>query len=751
MPVQLTKNARLSAQALRKKPSIIIQFDGIDTIFGSSEALRVIRIGDPDLYIGDDWRIGIPKSVRDQETVLTFNSDFGATSTKIEYTLNPDKGIGGSVSSLTFAFVDNEADDILTIFTDNEMLGRKCRVWLSPDGDNTSFPEDYIVIFRGIVDSLEAHAGGVLLNISHPDQKKRQTLFNTFETELNGSINNSTTSITLLSTTGLLTPVNGPTGSNDTSLKFYIRIDDEIIRYTGVSGSSLTGVSRAQLGTVANSHNDEASVKSFYTLEGNAIDLALKLMLSGWNTYYKTGVQLNSVEEISSELNVPNSILFRNTDLNEEYGLTVGDYVTVSGCTNGANNVTLKEITDIIDTGNANYIVVDDVSFVTENDPPSGAVVAFRSKYDTLGEGLQMSPDEVDVTEHENLKSLFLSAFNYNFYLKDTVDNVKDFLEKEIYAPIACYSLPKDARSSVGYHIGPLPTTEVPTLNEKNVKDPSKISKMRSLGKNFYNTIIYKYDQDSIEDKFLKGEVYTNATSRAQIPVGTKSFIIESLGLRDGSTAQSSANRRLNRYAFAAEYFTSIKVLFKVGFNVDLGDLVILDGTNLKIADFDTGHRGSEAKLYQVISKSFDIRTGDISFGLVNTNYSTANRYALISPASYVKAGASSTQFTIKSSFDSKYDEDEYLKWNRFLEAEDSELVIRVRNSSYSVSATASVDRFQGNTVYLNESLGFTPSADMLMEFAGYPQASTNIKLIYGFISEDASGFSNGDDPYRML
>lgn len=748
MPINLTKNARLSALEIRKSPSIVVEFDGISQKFGSATILRVIRIGDDDLFIGNDWKIGGSVEIEGQEPALTFDADFGSTSTKIDYKLNPDRGIGSSVSSLEIAFVDDKADTILGIFSANEMLARKCRIWLSPNAANTTFPEDYIIIFRGIVDGINAAPGGVILNISHPDQKKRQTIFNSVETALSSSINDSVTNIPLVSTDGLLYPAIGPNGLIDESIKFYVRIDDEIIRYTGNTVNNLTsGIVRGSLGTSAVSHDDETSVTSFYTIEGQAIDIALKLMLSGYNDYFLQGLQLTSVEEINPTEIIDNAIFFDGVDLTQIYGITSGDYVTVSGCSNGANNVTLKLIDEVVKIEDGSYIVVDGVSFATENTPPSGAVVAFRSKYDTLGEGLKMSPDEVDVYEHERLQNLFLSSFEYLFYLTQTIDSGKDFIEQQIYSPIACYSIPRMARASVGYHVGPLPTASIPLLNDKNVRSPGSIIKRRSIGKNFYNTIIYKFDKALLDDKYLQGALYTNAESRVNIPIGTKALIIEADGLRNGAFAASNASRRLNRYAFGAEYFTQVKVFFRDAFNVEVGDLVLFDGTNLKIANFQTGEREGDVKLYEVISKSFNIVTGDIIFELVDTNYSTASRYSLISPASFVKTGISASSFIIESSFDSVFDDDEYLKWTRFI---DNGLTVRIRDTDYSVQATGVVDRIQGNTVYLNNSLGFTPTPGMLMEMSDYPP-SDQIKLLYGFIAENASGFSNGDDPYRML
>ena len=75
------------------------------------------------------------------------------------------------------------------------------------------------------------------------------TVANALTTTLNGAIDASTTTIVLTSA------VNFPsTGTN------HISIDNEDISYTGISGNTLTGVTRAARGTTAASHSDGATI-----------------------------------------------------------------------------------------------------------------------------------------------------------------------------------------------------------------------------------------------------------------------------------------------------------------------------------------------------------------------------------------------------------------------------------------------------------------------------------------------------------
>ena len=84
---------------------------------------------------------------------------------------------------------------------------------------------------------------------------------NNASTTLNGAINNAVTSLTPTATTGF------PTAGN-----FRIRIDDEIMLVSAVSGGNFT-VARAQEGTAAASHSNGATIR--HVLTAGAIDAAL--------------------------------------------------------------------------------------------------------------------------------------------------------------------------------------------------------------------------------------------------------------------------------------------------------------------------------------------------------------------------------------------------------------------------------------------------------------------------------------------
>ena len=88
----------------------------------------------------------------------------------------------------------------------------------------------------------------------------RSATSNAFSTTLNGSINDSATTVTLTSVTGLQAPGvlvldrQDGSGNNTPSRR-------EFISYTGISGSDLTGVTRGVAGSTAQSHNSGALVE----------------------------------------------------------------------------------------------------------------------------------------------------------------------------------------------------------------------------------------------------------------------------------------------------------------------------------------------------------------------------------------------------------------------------------------------------------------------------------------------------------
>lgn len=737
MALELTTVSRQILSTNRKMPSIVVEFDGITELFTNASIVSVRRFDDTDLEFDDGWYLDTNYPNADEQPLLSFTG-LGGTTTKIDAKIDPDLGIGEGVNSMQISIADDKKGTLISLFATYEFLARKVRIKVSPDSERSIYPNDYVTVFRGIVDEINFESGTILFNVSHPDQKKRQTIFVEGITKISGALDNSTTTITVIDTGDFLTGITGPDGNNDSAFSSYIRIDDEIIRYTGKTSTTFTGCTRGALGTTAATHDDEAEVKSFYTLEDNAIDLACKIMLSGWSGYFKTGVSVTTFSAGSNE------IYFAAQDLVDLYGLTVGDYVTISGATNGSNNVSLKTIFSIeVDDEKNTTIILNDTTLVSEGS--TSATASFRSRYDTLPSGLKMTPDEVDVDGHEYLRSSFLSTADMLFYLKETIDDAKDFINKEIYRPIAAYNVPRETKSSVGYTIPPLPTETPITVDTSNIKNPEKIRKKRQLGRSFYNAILYKFNEDTLENEFNSGLFTISAESKARIPIDAKVFTVESKGLRNANLCNSASNRRLSRYKFAASQIQNLKTTFGAGYATDVGDKIIVDGTSLKIPDESAGTKTSEARLYEILHKSLDLKTGDVTFTVLDTNFSLNNRYGLISPASYIASVANDKTFTIQQSH--AWTTNEYKKWRDFVGAS-----VRIRTVDYSSHATGVLKTVESDTIILENDLAITPSAGMIMEYSSYPdQGLVSVTTIYGHVSSGSAAFFDGKKAYLMI
>ena len=134
MALNLTDNLKQDIKSPEITPSIVAKIDGVPFILGNVQILEYIRIGDPDLLIGDAWRIGGLRPIVNQKSYLSFDN---GTTTKISQKIDPSKGVGTSVSQMTLALNDSNAEmtELITpekIVTD--ILGHRITVFfLEPE------------------------------------------------------------------------------------------------------------------------------------------------------------------------------------------------------------------------------------------------------------------------------------------------------------------------------------------------------------------------------------------------------------------------------------------------------------------------------------------------------------------------------------------------------------------------------------------------------------------------------------------
>ena len=755
MAFELTDSADAASKQIDVKPNIVLKIDGVDELYGAVEILHFIRYGEDDISYGDLGLVyGGSVALEGQSSYISFGS---GTSTEIRQTLQVDKGKAESISNLTIGLIDKN-QEITNLITPGQVIpdinGRRVKVYFG--FGKTSFPDDYIIIFRGVVQSTESLPGVIKLNLSHPDQKKRSTIFNPGTTELTGSLSSGATVTDVTSTSDFLAKIAGPDGATiDADFRTYVRINDEIMQFETKSGTQFQSLTRGELGTTAAAHAIGDDVQSFYRIGGvnsNGIDLALKLMLSGENTYQFTAISPTNFVRTSLSETVANTIFFKSVNVESEYNIAVGDFIETTGASNGANNIspsaTIK-ITGVTTTGDGSYITLGGVSFVEEVD--TTALLKIRSQFDVFPEGLLMKADEVDIQEHLDIKNSFLPDFELDFYLTKEITG-KDFLSDQIYNPMSCMSLPRKSQASMGIHQPPLPTEELVILDLNNVISPKAVKLQRSTTKNITNTVLYKHDELALfPEEFSKNTLSLDATAIDQLGVGRKSLVLEAKGMRAslGATTQATAaaSRRLRKYSKGAEFLSGIQLHFRDGFKLEVGDKVLLDFSALQLSDIQTGARGGESRVMQIDNKRLNLKNGKVVLDLVDTNFDKSNRFGVVSPSSKIKSASSTTTWVIEESYYSRYGVNEFKKWDKYIGAQ-----IRVTSSDFTTrDDNATILSISGNEI-VTTGLSFTPQVGDIMNYSKYSnQVLDNVRTVFVHLSDASNDFADGGKFYGLF
>jgi len=715
MAYVLTEAAKLAASQTAKTPNLIIDIIGVG-VFGYFQDLKTLKFDDGyDFDEGLFFDTPVPNN-----TTYPFVSK-SKTTKRLTQQLNQDKGGTGSIPSMKVSLIDYRGI-VTDLIGTKELLGVKCNAYLSFDG--LEHPKDSIRIFSGVINGVESLAGEYVITIDNPDSLKRQELFIQYVDELTAPIDNVATALQVRDNANFI--------GSQAELTSYLRVDDEIMRVNIIGGSStdFAQVTRGELGTTPAAHDDEAEIVSVYRLVGNPIELALAIMLSKNSSdgYYETDAF--SFEDIGSQT-FTNSIIIEEFNVADEQSITAGDIAEIKN-SNGVDGQYL-----ILDVG----VVSDDFSFVKIDGfiSPSqyqiGTTVEFFSQYNSLSEGCGMSPDEVDVAQHKLIDGTFGAQFPTVDVLLDDTINAKDFIEKELYAPIAAYFIPRKGRASVGYTAPAVAGEGSITLSADNISKASKIKVKRSTNKNFYNSVIYKFGYDIVRNKFTDNIISTSEDSVNRIRTGSTPLTIETKSYAAGDINRnffsSLSLRLLDRYRFAATHFT-VEPSYGIGYGVEVGDILLLDGTELQIYDSNTGRRDTFKRLMEVTNKTLDITSGKVSLEMTDTNFALTGRYCSVSPSSYIDSGSTTTRLKIKKSFGTSALENEFEKWTPY-----AGQPIQVRDVGFTFQETITfigIDPTDVNFMLVS-ALSIAPSEDYIIEFPTYDESSDFNKLLHGSLS----------------
>jgi hypothetical protein len=511
-------------------------------------------------------------------------------------------------------------------------------------------------------------------------------------------------------------------------------------------------------GTAQAAHASGAAINNAIQLQGNVIDLALKIMLSGWAGPYQSGIACTALGT-TLDVDNPNTsaiLLPSGIDAVDVYGLSVGDWVTITG--SGAGNNGSFKITDIQDSlNNQNGLLIVNTTFTIEN-PATSVSIAIRSQYDTLPDGAKNSPNDVDVATMLYVRKIFFSSGNYTnqLFISDTQSGTspKDLIESSLYLPAGCYTVTRYGRLSLAVTTPPIAQESLVYLDQTNVLNPANIAVSRGLnGRRFYNFVVFYFDLDDAGD-YLTTAIFEDTNSETKIQVN-QSLPINADGLKTplGGAVVAAARGKaiLDRFKNAA-YEIDIDVMWSAASQIEVGDVIALnDNGNLKITNLETGERNLGVQLFEVIQRTLNITQGKGQLTLLsNLGYKINQRYATISPSSVVApAGSSTTTIEIQDSFGALYPGNEKKKWSQFYG-----LPIVVHDPLYTRTATVVLTGFSTSDNYkmlVSPALPWVPQPGDIVDIAPYGTGTDAAydalyKTLFAFIDPSltvVSGISN--------
>jgi len=483
--------------------------------------------------------------------------------------------------------------------------------------------------------------------------------------------------IPMAKTDGFAKQILGPDGTYDTSVKTYIKINDEFLEYG--PGDVLTDgiiATRGARGSKIGEINFDDDVSNYVELTGNPIDLALKIMLSGWAGPNQTGKAISgfNLTGLANPLSFPNAIILPDkVNAVEDYGLAVGSYMFVTDPDFGNTGAfTVRAFGDL--AGYPNKVVF--VNETVNSGRPTTATFDIRSQYDTLpiNCGTKLKTYDVDVARWQDTKISFLfQSDNTMRILQSEPIASKDLIEKELLLPCGAYSVTRFGRLSVTITKPPIIDGRSIFLNKSNIVQPQNIQVMQALNnRTFFNEVQYQYNvNDAGEFTDTLSKIDTDSLSE-EVGFAVSSVLpIQSRGLHSDLGAESFIDRRglylLRRYKDAAVTIR-LSTNWQASSLIEVGDVVpVYDNGDLHISNLQDGSRDLGAQLFEVWERSLDMKSGTATLLLATQlGYQIDDRFATISPSTLTDIGSSTSRIKIKDSFGALYPGNEKRKWDGF-------------------------------------------------------------------------------------
>jgi len=741
--VEQTRAARNLSSGQAIEPQLILEIEGIvgddgnNLLFGTSDILVPLTFdADPPFEFDEDPPLHFDTAVKSRNSRDYIS--WKGTSKSIKNQLLIDKGGAGSVQNFKVELI-NKSNELTNLFTSGNLIddifGQRVELYLNYVG--AEHPTDSQLIFQGIIKGIEQTHGTFILDVAHPDQLKRQELFEQVSTNLNGAIDDTTNTVTVIDGIDFIVPT---LEQQAEGFKSYLKIEDEYMQIISRAGDVFT-VLRNQLESSSAPHNDDSDVASHFRLAEQPIEMMLRLMLSNGDGSSYLSLDAESFVRTGTG-DITNAVWFQGVDIFKKHQVIPGDKITSISASNPENNFTDKNVLEVVNVSEGSYIVVDGAELTLETS--TSAVISITSQFNLYPVGLGMLPKDIDmnaVLETKNEIDLGLPEIAID--IEDEI-NVKEFMERELAKPCALYFIPT-ARVNVKFTRPPLAGEKLIELGPNSITNMTSLKIKRTSGQYFYNAISYKYEYNPVKGKYEQYKSRLNTDSTGRVGLGRKSLKVEANGFRSSGDTENIINnisrRVLDRYKFGARNISGVQVAWREGNTIEIGDVVSLVG--IKIPDLESGKSVMTDILFEVTNKGTGIKDGKITLDLLETNFSSNDRFATTSPSSNVVSGISSNSILIEQSFSTNGSKKEKDKWIDYIGGK-----VQLHNVDYTASQILTLIGFNPgneNEAQFQETITITPDGTV-MDFAPYDSCNNRQKLLHTFISpvEDIiSGTSN--------
>lgn len=649
------------------EPCVVARIESIPFLVGSKCLKECLTLENPCLFLDDpanDWCLD-DETLYEPGDIYEFKSledgscldeglcidtpevipgcldciDLNKTTSKISESIRPDRGTASAISTFTLRIIDKDCHATKMIspngYTD-DLMGKRVDVFLDTCGrdDLSGLDDDWKKVFSGYICEICSGPGYIDIKICHPDSLKRRSIFE----KCTGTLFQDYNPDLLLGMPIQPSPVCKVLVPG-TGFRTLIKVGDDCF-YEVVNSSvdydllgDFIGFDDILEGCPYLAGGGEICIVPLIEPATGLPYVLIELFGIAGNWYpidSTTGLPVVNPDTGLLYLNYANQ-----TGIGEQVFLPVVPFEGIERyCDNGAGGI--KEQGE-------DFCAI----YMLEGNPMDIALRLMLScpdgrdngsAYNVYGDGLCLDEQDVDIAAHEYIRDNVLIGVQACFFITNTIEDVRKFIEEQLYNPFGLSSTSKNSQASVNSQTTLFPGGRVITLNEDKIINCEKLKLRRSLNKFYFSEVVFKHTSNPCDNNqtFLGGTVSLDATAPDNF-IRTNTLTICSEGMRDdkgGDTlANQTANRLLGRYAKGAEFIDGIEILFSCACEIQIGDLIRLDLTKLNVSDTSSFCRDTFDKFYEVYAKEINYKTGKAKINVLDSGISGDARLGLIAPA----------------------------------------------------------------------------------------------------------------------